>query len=194
MAQQYLYWKEKRLKENTMPETGEKVEILTKIQTGYAQFETLLASLSEEQMTIPNVNSNWSVKDNIAHITAWQDYLVEQLQGIMTGKKPSQFLPDLSLPDSLSGIDEINEGIYKKYKDRPLAEVLAAFRASYQRVLEAVRAMSEESLNVPPSWGTKNDPDWLLIASDDPARFIIASNTYEHYKEHSDIIQHWLQR
>ncbi|WP_165422938.1 ClbS/DfsB family four-helix bundle protein [Ktedonosporobacter rubrisoli] len=177
-----------------MPETGEKVEILTKIQTGYAQFETLLASLSEEQMTIPNVNSNWSVKDNIAHITAWQDYLVEQLQGIMTGKKPSQFLPDLSLPDSLSGIDEINEGIYKKYKDRPLAEVLAAFRASYQRVLEAVRAMSEESLNVPPSWGTKNDPDWLLIASDDPARFIIASNTYEHYKEHSDIIQHWLQR
>jgi hypothetical protein len=177
-----------------MSEIEEKAELLTKIQAGYAQFETLLASLSEEQMTIPNVNSDWSVKDTIAHITAWQDYLREQLQGILTGKKPAQFLQNLSLPNTLSEIDEINQYIYQEQKDRPLAEVLAAFRASYQRTLEAVKAVSEESLNVPPPWGAKDDPVWLLIASNDPVWFIIASNTYQHYEEHRDIIQHWLQR
>lgn len=177
-----------------MPETIEKTELLTKIQEGYARFETLLASLSEEQMTIPNVNSNWSIKDNIAHITAWQDYMQEQLQGILAGKKPSQFLPDLSLPNNLSDIDEVNTYIYQKHKDRPLVEVLIAFRASYQRALEAVKAVSEESLNVLPPWGAKDDPIWLIITSNDPVWHIIASNTYEHYEEHSNIIQHWLQR
>jgi hypothetical protein len=177
-----------------MPETINKAELLTKMQAGYARFETLLASLSEEQMTIPDVNSNWSIKDNIAHITIWQDYLLEQLQGILTGKKPSQFLPDLSLPDDLSDIDEVNKYIHQKQKDRPLAEVLTAFRASYQRTLEAVKTVGEENLNVTPPWGGKDDPIWLLITSDDPVWHIIASNTYEHYKEHSDIIQHWLQQ
>jgi hypothetical protein len=177
-----------------MPETINKAELLTKIQAGYAQFETLLANLSEEQMTVPNVNGNWSIKDNIAHITVWQDYLLEQLQGILTGKKPSRFLPDLSLPDDLSDIDEINNYIHQKQKDRPLAEVLTTFRASYQRALEAVKTVSGESLNVTPPWSAKDNPIWLLITSNDPVWHIIASNTYEHYKEHSDIIQHWLQQ
>src|SRR5436309_1338635 len=130
-----------------MPETVEKAELLAKIQAGYTRFETLLASLSEEQMIIPNVNSNWSIKDTIVHITAWQDYLREQLQGIVTGKKPPQFLPNLSLPNTLSDIDEINNYIYQEQKDRPLAEVLAAFRTSYQHTLKAVQEVSEESLN-----------------------------------------------
>jgi hypothetical protein len=177
-----------------MPETGEKAELLTKIQTGYAQFETLLTNLSEEQMTIPNVNSNWSIKDTIAHLTAWQNYLQEQLQGIVTGKKPSQFLPNLSLPNTLSDVDEINTYIYQEQKDRPLAEVLADFRASYQRTLETVKAVSEESLNLAPPWGAKDDPVWLLIASNDPVWFIIASNTYQHYEEHRNSIQRWLQQ
>src|SRR5712692_11760910 len=112
-----------------MPEKLEKAILLDKIQTGYNQFEAILAPLNEEQMTPPTVNGPWSVKDNIAHLTAWQGYLLDQLQGVLLGKEPSEFMPGLSTED------EINEHFYSKNKDRPLAEVLAAFRASYQRVL-----------------------------------------------------------
>ena len=31
-------------------------------------------------MTTPGVNSAWTVKDNIAHLTTWQDYLLDQLE------------------------------------------------------------------------------------------------------------------
>lgn len=158
-----------------IPEKVEKAELLKRIQDGYAQFEALLAPLSAAQMMTPDVNGPWSVKDNLAHLTVWQDYLLSRLQGISSGKEPPEFMPGLTTED------EQNERIYRENKARPLAEVQTAFRASYQRVLSAVQAMSEESLNVPIPW-RDNNPIW-------PA---IVGNTYGHYEEHGDIIRRWL--
>ncbi|HEX9131749.1 MAG TPA: ClbS/DfsB family four-helix bundle protein [Ktedonobacteraceae bacterium] len=158
-----------------MPETITKAALLDNIQSGYNQFEALLAPLSEEQMTIPAVNGPWSVKDNIAHLTAWHDYLLNQLQGVIDGEKPPKFMPGLSE-------DEINEGFYQQNKDRPLAEVMADFRLSYQRILAAVQSISEEALNAPFPWRQNGNAAWGLIAG----------NTYEHYEEHGNIIRRWL--
>lgn len=158
-----------------MPETITKAALLDNIQSGYNQFEALLAPLSEEQMAIPAVNGPWSVKDNIAHLTAWHDYLLNQLQGVIDGEKPPKFMPGLSE-------DEINEVFYQQNKDRPLAEVLADFRLTYQRILAAVRSISEESLNAPFPWRINGNAAWGLIAG----------NTYEHYEEHGNIIRRWL--
>jgi hypothetical protein len=164
----------------TMPQPViEKTELLERMQAGYAQFEALLTSLKQEQMTIPGVNGNWSIKDHIAHLLAWQDHLQELLQAVLDGKKeppkPEQ---------EFSTVDEINEYIYQKHKDRSLAEVLAAFRASYQRVLSTVQALSQESLNAPFPWYEDDNPIGPLAAGD----------TYQHYEEHRSMIQRWLQR
>ncbi len=158
-----------------MPETITKAALLDNIQSGYNQFEALLAPLSEEQMAIPAVNGPWSVKDNIAHLTAWHDYLLNQLQGVIDGEKPPKFMPGLSE-------DEINEVFYQQNKDRPLAEVLADFRLTYQRILAAVQSISEEALNAPFPWRINGNAAWGLIAG----------NTYEHYEEHGNIIRRWL--
>jgi hypothetical protein len=160
-----------------MPETVEKAELLRRMQAGYQQFEALLAPLSEVQMTDPHVNGPWSVKDNLAHLTVWQDYLLSHLQGLLTNQKPPEFMP------GLSGEDAINERIYQENKDRPLAEVHTAFRASYQRVLAAVEAVSEEALNVPLPWRSSS-PLWPFIVG----------NTFGHYEEHGEIIRRWLER
>ena len=53
---------------------ADKAALLAMIQAGYEQLEVLLATLSPEQMTIPGVNGSWSVKDNLAHLAAWQGY------------------------------------------------------------------------------------------------------------------------
>ncbi|HEY7350004.1 MAG TPA: ClbS/DfsB family four-helix bundle protein [Ktedonobacterales bacterium] len=159
-----------------MSETIEKAELLERIQGGYKQFEAILAPLSESQMTTPNVNGPWSVKDNLAHLTIWQNYLLDQVQGILKNQEPPEFLP------GLSSEDEQNEHIYQENKGRPLAEVQADFRASYQRVLAGIQAMSEESLNAPAPWSKSGNPFWGFVAG----------NTFGHYEEHGDIIQRWL--
>jgi len=159
-----------------MPERIVKAALLGNIQAGYDKFEALLAPLSEEQMTTPTVNGTWSIKDNIAHLTAWQGYVLEQLQGVIDGKEPPEFMPGLTTED------EINERVYQENRNRPLAEVLADLRASYQRVLATVQSLSEENMNTPFPWSKSGNPAWLLIAG----------NTYEHYEEHGNIIRRWL--
>lgn len=159
-----------------MPDTIAKSSLLDQIQSGYRRLEDLLASLSEGQMTTAGVNGPWSVKDNLAHLTVWQDYLLSQLQGFQANTQPPEFMPGLTTEDA------INERVYQENKDRPLAEVLDRFRASYQRVLPAVEAMSEEALNSSVPWSATGNPLWPFIAG----------NTYEHYAEHGGNIRRWL--
>jgi hypothetical protein len=161
-----------------MTTTVDKADLLNRIQNGYSQFEDILSRLSEEQMTTPDVNGSWSVKDNIIHLTVWQNHFLDRLQSIIDGKTTApEFMPGLTTDD------EINEHIYQQNKDRPLAEVLADFRTSYQRVLTAVQSMSEESLNAPIPWSKSGNLVWQLVVGD----------TYEHYEEHGDTIRRWLE-
>jgi hypothetical protein len=158
--------------------TASKAELLDKVQQGYGQFEDLLASLSEEQMTVPKVNDGWSIKDNIAHLTVWQNYLLSRLRGVIDGSTSE---PEFLLAAGTE--DEENEQIYQQNKDRALADVLTDFRASYQTVLATLQSMSEESLNGTFPWSSSDKQVWPVIVG----------NTYEHYAEHSAIIQRWLE-
>jgi hypothetical protein len=160
-----------------MSESITKTVLLNNIQSGYNEFAALIAPLSEEQMTIPAVNDHWTVKDNVAHLTAWQSYVLNQLRGLIDGKEPPAFMPGLSE-------DEINVGFYEENKERPLAEIMADFHLSYQRVLAGVQGMSEETLNAPFPWRKDGNAVWGLIAG----------NTFEHYEEHGNIIRLWLGR
>jgi hypothetical protein len=156
---------------------ADKAELLAMIQAGYDQFEALLASLSEEQILIPEVNGSWSVKDNIAHLAAWQDYQAARQEGVLDGVEPPDPAPGLETED------EINDYYYHRYKDLPLAEVLADFRASYQRILAATRALRWEALNEPFPW----------YDNDVPVGGYTLGNTVEHYELHSEIITNWLK-
>ena len=159
-----------------MPETIKKAELLDKLQTGYDEFENLLTPLSEEQMTTPEVNGSWSIKDNVAHLAVWQGYLLTQLHGVLDDKEPPEFGPGFSTED------EENEHFYQENKDRPLADVLATFRSLFQSLLATIQVMDEEVLNAPFPWRKDGNPVW----------YTIAGNTYGHYEEHGNIIGRWL--
>ncbi len=161
-----------------MTEQVDKQEFLAKVEAGYADFTALLASLPEEQMTVAGVNGAWSVKDNIAHVAAWQNWEAERLRTIKEGDRQPH---DVIWTDE--AIDESNERVYQENKSLPLSEVMALLRSSYQQLLAITQAMSQEELNTP-----------LPIPSQALAWQTIAGNTYEHYEEHTAIIRDWLAR
>ncbi len=154
---------------------ADKAELLANIQAGYEELEAVLASLRAEQMTIPGVNGAWSVKDNLAHLAVWQGYQAARQEGMLDGREPPDPAPGLETED------EENEYLYQQHKDRPLAEVLADFRVSYQRVLAATQALSWEALNALFPWGDNAVP---VLAS-------TMGNTYGHYAGHRELIQRW---
>jgi hypothetical protein len=156
---------------------ADKAELLANIQAGYDQLEALLATLTEQQMTIPGVNGSWSVKDNLAHLATWQNYQAARQEGILSGIEPPDPAPGLETED------EQNEHYYQLNKDRPIAEVLADFRTSYQRVLAATEALSWEALNGPFPRSDNNVPVGAYTIG----------NTYGHYQEHRELVQRWLE-
>ena len=68
-----------------MTELMDKGTLLTKMREGYAAFEALLAPLSDEQMTTPTVNGNWSIKDNLAHLSFWHRHTLSRVEAVQKG-------------------------------------------------------------------------------------------------------------
>ncbi len=159
-----------------MSEYISKEQLLEKMRSGYDAFSALLSSLSEAQLTTPNVNGGWSIKDNIAHLSAWQRRQIARDQAVREG---------IELPDPTPGmsIDEINELYYQQNKDRALADILDEFHETAQSLQESIEALTDEQLNSPITW-----LNGRTLAS------YVAGDSYEHYEEHTEIIQQWLAR
>jgi hypothetical protein len=152
-----------------------KAALLELLSTSYERFNALLAPLSEAQLTTAGVNGAWSVKDNLAHISAWQKSTLGMIQAVREHQlyvKP--FPPEMSE-------EAINEHYFQQNKDRSLADVQGEFQERYQQMVQAIEGLSEEAWNEPQAW-LRDKPIWMWIRG----------NGDEHYDEHYEIVQRWL--
>lgn len=158
-----------------MNEQMNKTLLLDKMQAGYAEMNDVLAQLNEEQMTTPGVNGEWSAKDVVAHLASWQRRI---LGGLRDPESFRRAATEAYSDETLSGeerTNRLNERFYQQNKARPLIEVLADFRDSYQELLAVVQAMPEEKLL---------DPNVFAWASGTAIWQFVAGNTFGHYEEH----------
>lgn len=154
-----------------MEESPSKSKILADFQTEWVLFEQTLNRLSEEQMSAPGVTGHWSVKDDLAHISAWEKVLLDRIEGVLTGQ-PLKYPPIMNNED----VELFNSRTYLENRERPLSSVLLEFRNLYTGLLTVLEALDEEALTRPVPW------DW---ASDDLHLWhIIIANTSDHYREH----------
>jgi hypothetical protein len=162
----------------TGEERMDKTQLLDAMNIGYSEFENVLAPLDEKQMTTSGVNGDWSIKDILAHLTAWQRYLVIRLQAAARNEEPA-----VGGPAGDEDVDKMNARFYEEDKSRSLGEVMADFHATYGQAVEAVQVLSNEDLFEPQrfTW-MKGNALWELVAG----------NTYDHYQEHIGSIQEWL--
>jgi hypothetical protein len=159
-----------------MDEPMTKTKILEMIQSGRKSLESTLSQLSEEQMTQPGVQNDWSVKDILAHITEWERRTVQWIHESLRGEVPQRPAPGMAWDD----LDGLNEQIYMLNKDRPLSEVLDDFRSAHHQSLQAVEALTEEDLI---------DPQRFAWRAGEPMWHMVAANTWLHYQEHGEAIR-----
>lgn len=154
----------------------EKSELVGHMRATRAEFESLLAELTPDQMTQGGVAGVWSIKDMLAHI-AWYQREEAELFG-ETGANAS---PLWDLPQ-----EPRNEMLFQQNRDRPLEAVLAEFRHAFEKLLHAAERLSEADLNVPGRFpGTSVErPPWRAIAV----------HSYEHDREHIEMIRMWLEQ
>ena len=162
-----------------MTEQKSKAELLAMRRALYTHFDALIAGLSEQQLHMPGVNGDWSVKDHIAHLTFWERVnLLEMLKAIE--QRRSWTDPGLESTEEVR--DQTNQQVYLHNKDRSLADVLSEFQATHQQVMESLEKLSEEKLQTPYEWlGGYTISTWL-------------SEPNGHYDEHEQSIRGWRAR
>lgn len=148
-----------------------KVKILTDIQAEWQLLKATLDLLSEEQLLVPGVIGEWSVKDIMSHIVAWEKVLIDRIEGVMS-EQPLKYPPIMNDED----VNLFNSHIFIDNRLRPLSAVRLEFTMLYEGIVKVIETLDEDDLTRPVPW------DW---ASDNLRLWhIIVANTTDHYQEH----------
>jgi hypothetical protein len=157
--------------EGDLDETNRKTELLAELDQEWANIERVCAALNENEMLAPGVQEEWSVKDILVHISAWEKYLLDRLGYVMTGQHPQY-----PVMTTWNDVHRFNAQVYAENKDRPLASVVIEFRSLYRGVMTVLEALDDKMLDQPYSYDFPDDQLTLLQ--------LVKANTYEHYREH----------
>lgn len=148
-----------------------KAELIETIRAERARFEAALAQVETERRSQPGPNGAWSVKDILAHLTAWEQRKLRLLPHYLRGETPAD-------PAPINGpaeVDAFNQRTFLANRDRPLADVQTAFHASHRELMAAIEALTDEQLQqITPI----HVPIWETLSWD----------TYAHYAEHIEAL------
>lgn len=125
-----------------MPKPTTKNQILETAQTERAALEELLATLTFEQMTQPNVVGEWAIKDILAHLIEWEQMVIEWYETGVKGKVPA--VPSEEF--NWGQLPQLNHSIYLKHRDKSLVDIQKSFKASYKQILKTIQDISEKEL------------------------------------------------
>jgi hypothetical protein len=160
-----------------------KQHILAALREKFEDWEELLGGLSEERLSIPLLSSDWSTKDVIVHLWAWQQRSIARAEAALRDREPQFPRWPAELDPDGESVDRLNAWIYETHRERPWPEVHENWRAGFQRLLDLSGQISERDL-----LDTGRYP-WLKGYS---MAFILLA-TYDHHQEHFEKLLAWLQ-
>lgn len=164
-----------------------KIIFLQRLQRERDKFELLLNQVGfTRQMAVKGVSGAWSIKDILAHVFAYEQYIADRIEEIYHNKRyiPCKtqnaldaFLQEFGYPDFGSPLldhNGPNEWIVERYQNVPLDEIISQELHAYATIVRLLEKMSEQTI-------LKNN----LYER-------VANNTFRHYQEHIHDIRHWV--
>ena len=157
-----------------------KEHILAALREQFEHREALLASLNEEQIAASRFDKNWSIKDVMNHLWAWQQISIARLEGGVMGDEPDYPQWILSVGEDWEDqADAVNALVFERNHNKPWLEVYQNWRNGFLRLLELGEQISERDLldGSRYSWLKGYNLAYILLAS------------YDHHQEHLEKLQ-----
>lgn len=161
---------------------------LTRLLMERDKFELLLNRVGyTRRMTLKGIAGRYSIKDMLAYIWAYEQYLADRMNEIANGhaytpcKTKSAldaFLDEFGYPDFGSPLlDEEYpiEWIIEKYRNVSLDDLVAQEIEAFAAIVSTLKSMNETVINRHNLYNR------------------IIKHTYEHYHKHVHEIRHWLR-
>ena len=161
-----------------------KDHILTALREQFDHWEKLLASLNAEQITTPNFDDNWSIKDVVNHLWGWQQISVARLNAGVLDREPEFPHWLASFPGNWDeNASQTNAWIYKNFHTRSWTETNQNWREGFLQLLDLGEKVSERDLL---------DGDRYFWLKGYSLAFILVAS-YEHHQEHLEKLMVWMQ-
>lgn len=151
------------------------------------KFELLVNGVGfTRRLTLKGVVGKWSVKDILAHILAYEQYMADRMEEILhneayvpckTQTALDAFLDQFGYPDFGSPLlDDEAPGtwVVEKYRNVSLEDVVMQELNAFTAIISFLENMTEE------------------IIEQHNIYERVANNTYKHYREHIRAIRRWL--
>jgi len=164
-----------------------KKQFIAKLLRERDKFELLLNRVGYiRRMTLNGVVGKWSVKDILAHILAYEQYMADRMEEIMQGETylPCKtqtaldaFLDEFGYPDFGSPMldDEApNAWVIERYRNVSLEDVVTQENQAFSSIVSSLEKLTEEIINRHNLYER------------------VANNTYKHYRAHIRDIREWL--
>ena len=165
-----------------------KKQFISKLLHERDKFELLLNRVGyTRRMTLKGVAGKWSIKDVLAHILAYEQYIADRMHEIIH-KQPyspcktqtalDAFQDEFGYPDFGSPLldeNSPNEWLIEKYTNVSLEDVVAHELQAFASIISALENMPEEMITRHNLYNR------------------ISKHTFEHYHEHTHEIKRWLK-
>lgn len=125
-----------------MPRPKTKRDLLEMAEANYRSLLAELEGLTLAQMEAPGVVGDWSVKDVLVHLTAWQQMCLGWYRAGLEGKVPRTPSEKYTWKQT----PELNHEIWLAHKDDELAAVRSELEASHGECVETIKSISNEEL------------------------------------------------
>lgn len=168
-------------------ETSKKL-FIEKLLRERDKFELLLNRVGyTRRMTLKGASGKWSIKDVLAHILSYEQYMADRMHEILhhetyvpckTQTALDTFVDEYGYPDFGSALldnDVPNAWVVEKYKNVSLDDVVTQELQAFAAIISALEQMTEETI----SKHNLNER--------------IASHTFKHYRDHIKDIRAWLK-
>ena len=114
-----------------------KGHILAALKGHFNSWEELLASLSEEQITTSHFDFDWSIKDMLAHLWAWQQSSIARMEGGLHNQGPEfpKWIVE-SIENWEEDADRVNALTFELQHNKPWAEIYQNWKNGFLQFLE----------------------------------------------------------
>lgn len=146
----------------------DRIQLLTRIEKAWQDFQQSYAGLSDSQLITSGVTGEWSVRDILAHVTTWEQESLKHLPDILKGRKPPRYSV------TYGGINGFNRTMTEQKRGLTLAEVRHQLEDTHRQVIGLIESVPEEQLR-----------------TETPFRHRLRLDTYSHYPKHAQAIRRW---
>jgi len=156
-----------------------KDHILLAMRELFERWEESLSLLKEEQVTQKLGDSDWTIKDAVVHLWAWQQRTLARVEAAVENREPIMPAWASTADFNQVDVDVINARIYDSNRNKSWDEVHKNWKEGFQNILEAASKVGERDML---------DVERFAWLKDYSLAHILISS-YDHHLEHNPMLE-----